>query len=199
MIQACDNYLGARTGNYEFRRTRYLMALNALKEAGLNHSSTIMDVGAGWTEFDYCLRVDGGLRCRYIPVDGGIDGVNLEVWSPPRLVNYFVCLEVIEHLRRPTILLLNMQMSTKPGGAVVVSTPNPETVDVLAIDATHKTPVSRGFLTALGFDVEVTSLFGKPNDSLFAVWKNTYEPTEPEPEEELRVGSRLWFMGDREI
>lgn len=171
MIKRCDDYLAARTGKYEWRRVRYLTGLSALRAAGVNHESTIFDVGAGWTEFDYCLRVDGGLRCRYIPIDGCIDGVDLQHWTPSRKADYFVCLEVLEHLQHPGDLIHQMQIHTEPGGAVIISTPNPEITDVLGMDPTHVTPISRAQLEDAGFEVSERSFYGQERDSLFGVWR----------------------------
>ena len=83
-IQSCDSYLDDRTGKYEFRAVRYRAAADWLTASGLTHDMTVVDVGAGMTELDYCLRAEYGWRGRYIPVDGGIDGVNLNAWTPPR-------------------------------------------------------------------------------------------------------------------
>jgi hypothetical protein len=166
-IASCDRYLGARTGKYQWRRVRYLAALNALLELGVTHNSTVMDVGAGWTEFDYCLRTDGKLRSRYIPVDGCIDGTDLETWTPSRDVDFVVALELVEHLERPQRLVRALQEHSK---GIVISTPNPETTDVLGMDETHRTPIHRADLIDWGFTVERRSFYGQPADSLFAVW-----------------------------
>lgn len=166
-IASCDGYLAARTGKYEWRRIRYAAALRAMERNGLSHESTVFDVGAGWTEFDYLLRTEGNSRCRYIPVDGCIDGVNLEHWTPPRHADFFVALELIEHLLDP-FRLLN-EMISACSGAVIVSTPNPLTTDVLGMDETHKTPIFPNDLVEHGFSVEVASFYGQPEDSLFAV------------------------------
>lgn len=168
-IAACDAYLGARTGCYAWRRERYRAALHALIAAGLTNEDTVVDVGAGWTEFDYCLRVEGDSRCRYVPVDGCIDGTDLQLWAPPREAEFFVCLEILEHINSPHILVGDMQQRCSK--AIVVSTPNPETTDVLGMDPTHKTPISTDDLRGWGFDVEARSFYGQPDDSLFAVWR----------------------------
>lgn len=168
-ITACDQYLAGRTGKYEWREVRYRHALAALERHGLGHDDTVIDVGAGWTEFDYCLRTVGGSRCRYYPVDGCLDGVDLETWQPPRRAEFFVALELLEHLRYPSDLVYAMQDACSK--ALVVSTPNPETTDVLGMDRTHRTPITTAMLGAWGFRfVEPVSFYGQPNDSLFAVW-----------------------------
>jgi hypothetical protein len=167
-IRACDGYLAARTGKYEWRRVRYLATLNALQGRGLADHHTVIDVGAGWTELDVCLRVDGGWRGRYIPVDGCVDGTDLEVWTPWRDADFFVALELLEHLEDPERLARELQRATT--SALIVSTPNPATTDVLGMDSTHVTPIRAEELAGWGFDVRERSFYGQPADSLFGVW-----------------------------
>lgn len=182
-ISSCDSYLEARTGKYEWRRVRYKAALKAIQwpqggmmvgsippgaVQGLSDDDTVFDIGAGWTEFDYCLRVDGASRCRYIPIDGCIDGVDLETWTPLRTAEWFVALELVEHLDNPERLIRTMQDAATKG--VVLSTPNPETTDVLGMDPTHKTEIHRELLFSLGFNVYRKNFYGGTDDSLFAVW-----------------------------
>ena len=168
-IANCDSYLDARTGKYEWRQIRYRAALRAIQTiSGLKDTMTVMDVGAGWTELDYCLRVDGGWKGRYIPIDGGIDGTDLNCWTPPRPVDWVVALEIIEHLHNPVGLLGRLMKNVRIG--VIVSTPNPRTTDVLGMDPTHVTVFTAEDLTRLGFTVREESFYGQPDDSLFGVW-----------------------------
>lgn len=168
-IRKCDDYLNARTGKYEWREIRYKAALQVLKKLGLDNDCTVCDIGAGWTEFDFTLRTKGHSRCRYIPIDGCIDGVDLEQWRPPRQVEFFVALELLEHLEDPGRLVTAMQ--AKCSRAIVVSTPNPSTTDVLAMDATHRTPITDSTLYEWGFNVRTKSFYGQPQDSLLGVWQ----------------------------
>ena len=137
---------------------------------GLQHRDdppVVFDIGAGATEFGrYLYSV--GFHGRYCPVDAAIDGVDLDEWTPPREADWFVCLEVIEHLADPFRLLDVMCERATRG--VIVSTPNPYTTDVLGMDPTHRTPVYARQLEAFGFTVEERSFYGKPADSLFGVW-----------------------------
>lgn len=174
-IESCDEYLDARTGKYEWRARRYRSAIQIMRGPAararghqLQDSHTIVDVGAGWTELDYCLRAEYGWRGRYVPVDGGVDGTDLNDWVPPRRAEFFVALEIIEHLDHP-VRLLDVMKDAATGG-VVVSTPNPRTTDVLGMDPTHVSAVPDGVLRAAGFTVEERSFYGQPNDSLFAWW-----------------------------
>lgn len=170
----CDQYLNERTGKYEFRQVRYLAAAHALNDMGLDHNHTVLDLGAGWTEFDYCLRTELSWRGRYIPIDGGIDGTNIETWDPPRDYDFVVALEILEHLANPWEVMAVLQHVTTQG--IVVSVPNPRTTDVLGMDRTHVSIITRDFLEAWGFEVEERTFYGgvfsngEP-DCLFGVWK----------------------------
>lgn len=190
-IRLADEYLAARTGTYAQRCVRYDAALGAMYEVGLFDISTVVDVGSGWGEFGARLHrgrsaeghhvgYSGGVwwqedvaaipssRARYVPVDACIDGVDLERWTPPRDADWFVCLEVLEHLRDPIRLIDEMVARATRG--VVVSTPNPATTDVLGMDSTHRYPISQDILESCGFEVEPRSFCGQPDDSLFGVW-----------------------------
>jgi hypothetical protein len=139
----------------------------------LEHTDTVFDIGAGMTEFDYCLRAEYGFRGRYIPIDGGIDDTNLNTWTPPRKAEWFVALEIVEHLVNWRILVARMMMKAEKG--IVISTPNPRTTDVLGMDETHVVEVHQRDLELMGFKVEERMFYGgafsegQP-DSLFAVW-----------------------------
>lgn len=170
----CDDYLASRTGKYEWRAIRYRAASTAIHLSGrLTDDSTIYDIGAGWTEFDYHMRTALDWKGRYIPIDGGIDGTDLNYWIPPRTVDFSVALEILEHLEDPHRLVRWLQTRTKH--RIVVSVPNPRTVDVLGIDPTHVTVVTREMLEDWGFRVQERMFYGGvwsngELDSLFGVW-----------------------------
>lgn len=164
-VEEADAYLAARTGTYEFRCQRYRAAAEILKGWGLDDTHTVMDVGAGWTEFDACLRIEYGWKGRYIPVDACVDGRDVAVSGLPRTADFIVCLELIEHLRAPLAFLALLKDSAR---GVVLSTPNPATTDVLAMDSTHQTPVREVELLKRGFQTKVCSFFGNPDDSILA-------------------------------
>ena len=173
-IANCDQYADDRTGKYQWRAIRYRHSIRVMHAIGLTDAMTVFDVGAGMTEFDYCLRGEFGWRGRYIPVDGGIDGTDLNDWTPPREAHWFVALELLEHLNNWELLVKRMQSAATVG--IVVSTPNPMTMDVLGMDPTHVAEVHAGDLQRHGFQVEERTFYGgkfsdgKP-DSLFGVWK----------------------------
>lgn len=169
----CDDYLADRTGRYEFRAIRYRHAIETMIANGLDDTMTIFDIGAGMTEFDYCLRKEYDWRGRYIPIDGGIDGTDLNTWAPPREAHWFVALEILEHLKWWDALIEAMKpMATK---GIVVSTPNPRTTDVLGMDPTHRVAIQPAHLEYRDFTVTEETFYGgvfsegQP-DSLFGVW-----------------------------
>ena len=173
-IGNCDAYLGERTGSYEQRAVRYRHAAQAMVGAGLDDTMTVVDIGAGWTEFDYCLRAEFGFKGRYIPVDGGIDGTDLNFWRPVRTADWFVALEILEHVHQPARLAREMQASAKRG--VVFSTPNPMTTDVLGMDPTHVAEIDADDARSWGFTVSEETFYGGVfshghPDSLFGHWE----------------------------
>lgn len=170
---SCDDYLAERTGLYEHHAVRYRKAADWLVSQGLSDDDTICDVGAGWTEFDYCLRKEYDWRGRYIPVDGGISNVDLNVWVPERDADFFVALEIVEHLYDPLRLISAMKSHARKG--VILSTPNPETVDVLGMDATHVIEVTREMLHKADLRVSDELLYGGvfshgEQDAFIASW-----------------------------
>ena len=172
-FESCDDYLNERTGRYEYRAVRYRKTADWLMLNGLDNDSTLCDIGAGWTEFDYCLRKEYDWQGRYIPVDGGISNVDLNVWEPERPVDFFVALEILEHLYEPARLIQAMQSHTRKG--IAISVPDPEQVDVLAMDDTHVIEVTRELLEAENFTVRSEQLYGGVfsegrNDSLMGFW-----------------------------
>ena len=173
----CDEYLNERTGKYEYRAVRYEAAAHALRALGLDNNDTLLDLGAGMTEFDYCLRTYLDWRGRYIPLDGGIDGVNIEEWTPPRKYDWVVGLEILEHLHNPGQVMGRL-MGAEPKG-IIVSVPNPRTVDVIGIDRTHVTIITKEFLESWGFSVAEATFYGgvfsngEP-DCLFGIWQRPW-------------------------
>lgn len=172
-VQNCDQYMDDRTGKYEYRAIRYRAAAQEMFRHGLDNTMTVVDVGAGMTEFAYTLMNEFNWRGRYIPVDGAVDGTDLNNWVPRRRAHWFVALEILEHLDRPYEVASLLKEHAHNG--VVISTPNPETTDVLAMDPTHVVEVHRDRLEGLDFRVEEKYFYGGvfsngAPDSLFGVW-----------------------------
>lgn len=167
-IGAADAYLDARTGKYEWRCVRYGAAWAEMAAPGPRSTADVFDIGAGATEFGRFM-FEQGFHGRYWPVDAAIDGCDLDSWVPPRAADWFVALELIEHLADPLRLLHEIQDAALRG--VVISTPNPYTTDVLGMDAMHCTPIYPTMLEAAGFAVREASFYGQPEDSLLAVWR----------------------------
>lgn len=179
--ETCEGYLGSRTGRYEWRCQRYdaaLQAMGMIFGEALKHNGgygpvdtstlTVCDVGAGWTEFGRRM-FEIGWQSRYWPVDGGLDGTDLNHWVPQRSADFFVALEILEHLHDVYRIVHAMKERAQLG--IVISTPNPRTTDVIGMDPTHVRSISMEMLQAYGFTVEERSFYGKNNDSLLAVWR----------------------------
>lgn len=163
------SYLAARTGSYDFRRRRYHAVAGELQMLGLNDANLIVDIGAGWCEFDYFLRCEINFRGRYVPIDGAICGTDLNKWRPQVEADFFVAIEVLEHLDDPFALLDELELLATEG--IVITTPNSEAVDVLAMDPTHVTPLKLADFRQRGWAAEPVSLFGTPGDTIIAVFQ----------------------------
>lgn len=153
---------------YRERCARYEVAADRLVAGGLSDQHVLVDVGSGHTELDVCLRITHGWRGRYLPVDRWTGGADLETWVPPLRWEWVAALEVLEHLRDPFRLLSELMSSATRG--VVVTTPNPDVVDVSAMDAGHVTPITRGELAAAGLYTSLHDLYGARDDGICAVW-----------------------------
>jgi hypothetical protein len=170
---SCDDYMNERTGKYEYRAIRYRKAADWLILNGLTDQSTVCDIGAGWTEFDYCLRTEYDWKGRYIPIDGGISSIDLNDWVPERSVEFYVGLEILEHLYNPMRLVRELQRTAS--GGIAVSVPDPDNVDVFGLDDTHVIEVTRSMLEGENFTVTSEQLYGGVfsdgrNDALMGFW-----------------------------
>lgn len=140
----------------------------------LNHgfmaNDVVVDIGAGRMEFAKRLqeRVNWNPMC-YVPVDGSIDGTDIETWEPG-FADWFVAVELLEHLEDPARLINLLPSRARKG--IVATTPNPFEIDVLAIDRTHKTPLYPDDFNSAGYNTRIASFFAKPNDSIIA-WRKT--------------------------
>lgn len=164
-------YLQQRQGTYEQRVPRYKAAVKQLLTMGLDDDSIILDFGAGWCEFDYYLRRSKDWKGRIINVDGAINGQELNriYKSDYTDVDFVVCLETIEHLEKPGETIFELENYVTSG--LVFTTPNPETVDVLAMDETHSVGIGIAEWTAMKYEAEARTLRGTENDTILA-WKD---------------------------
>lgn len=163
-------YLDERTSTYAQRVQRFGAVFWEMRRLGFRSGDLVVDVGAGHCEFDRYLRTSPiePFDLRYVPVCGAIDGTDLDVWRPKISAEFYVAIEVVEHLHTaPQMLSALSQFATK---GAIITTPNPRTVDVLELDRTHVFPVQRELLEGLGYDVRAVSLFGKPEDTLLGVY-----------------------------
>ncbi len=140
---------------------------------GLSDSSLLADLGAGACDFDFYLRCVRGWKGRYLPVDASIDGTNFDAgWYPRVSYDFITAIELLEHIQWPNLLVENILCHARV--AFVATTPNTDVLGeeyVRKIDRTHCTPLYQSNLKDMGASViTVASFFGRPNDSLLAVW-----------------------------
>lgn len=167
LLERCREYLQGRRATYSQRVVRFSIVADVLtNDLVLGQDNILYDLGAGHCQFDRYLRVDRNWGGIYVPVDGAIDGTDLQVWEPKVQPDFFVLMEVLEHLERPWELLDRL----RPRKGIVLTTPNPEVVDVLACDADHRSSLGREELQDAHFEVEQWSCFGRAGDTLVA-WK----------------------------
>jgi hypothetical protein len=172
LMDRCSTYIRVDRRPYSERKARYQVASDRLHRGGFCDRDILMDLGAGGTELDYCLRTEHGWRGRYAPVDGWIDGTDLEGWTPRRRPDWFAALEVLEHLQDPQSLIDMMREHAERG--FVLTTPNADVVDVLAMDEDHVHAINREQLEGWGIYVTVHTFYGTPDDGLCGLW--TREP-----------------------
>lgn len=175
--QAWEEYLSTTPsyGSYYDRCPEYHVVFRQLARLGLAENDLIVDVGAGWCDFDHYIRTEQGWRGRYMPIDGSIQGIDMNLWSGPRVhADWYVCIETLEHLYEPGHLVEQMKKYTKQG--MVVTTPNADVVDVLAVDRTHVIALDRAWLQDYGFKVHAVNFSGRGDaegpdaDTLVGVW-----------------------------
>ncbi len=110
----------------------------------LGHPGRILEFGAGTGNFARRLlaeRVVSEMTCADIlprPDDlpAGIDwmgaDLNLPLAVPDASFDTIVCIEVIEHLENPRAVFREFHRMLRPGGAVILTTPNQESLRALA-------------------------------------------------------------------
>lgn len=161
------DYLAERTGTYHLRARRYAHVAVWLDQLGLCDGDLILDVGAGYCEFGKYLY-GSGWTGRYLPVDGAIDGTDLDRWTPAASADFIVAIETVEHLENPGRFFDVCEACATRGA--VITTPNPDVVDVLSLDPTHRNEIRREDLEGRGWIVHEAPLFGKNGDTLVGVY-----------------------------
>ena len=168
-----NNYLTQRTGTYEFRCRRYEKVADFMKigKKPVAYGDIVVDLGGGRGEFGLYLReCFPELDLVYVNIDGSIDGVDLNRYIPTLKADFYVSIEVMEHLSYPWRMLYDAARCARK--AVIITTPNPKVTDVLGMDRTHVTPIEIEDLRFHGFRyVGFYNLFtGNSYDTLVG-WK----------------------------
>lgn len=171
-----QNYLANQPsyGSYKDRIPEYRLVAYELFLMGLKNDMTIIDVGAGYGDFGRYLNESEDWKGSYVPLDGSIDGVDFNEWVPDSdlKADFVVSIETIEHIDNPSRLVDIFKDIATVG--IVVTTPNPEVVDVLAVDPTHVYPVWADELSLWGAEVKETEFCGRGSalhgDTLVGVW-----------------------------
>lgn len=164
-----QRYLAARRGTYEYRTRRYRAVADELERLGLADGDQVVDVGAGMCEFGRYLYSRGWYG-QYVAVDGSIDGTDLNRWMPHR-ADFFVAIEVLEHLNDPALKLGDMWACATKG--VVITTPDTDVLGdaaVRSMDTTHIYPLYRHHLRSWGGQVKFGSFFSTMQDTLIGVF-----------------------------
>lgn len=169
--QACQSYLGSRISDYAFRCRRFRVVYNELVRMGFARGDSVLDLGAGRQDFKRFLREQGWYGL-YVPIDGAIDGTDLNTWSPSEMADFVVAIEVAEHLLDPYRFLAKATRAARRG--CVMTTPNPEVVDVIACDPTHVSVVDPQHPYLREWVLSRHNLFGLEGDTLVArYWRFT--------------------------
>lgn len=111
----------------------YRMVLDAMKRRGVQ-GGTLVDVGCGMGElwpwvrdrFDHVIGVDV-VRYPALPADADFRKVDLDtgrVDLADGSADVVTAVETIEHLENPRAFVRELARLTKPGGYVIVTTPN---------------------------------------------------------------------------
>lgn len=167
-IEKWESYRDSRQGTYEYRcRTRYKAVADKLFVMGLRNCHSVRDVGAGTCQFGRYLR-ERGWTGDYLPVDAVLDGTDLATCRI-HPADFIVCIETIEHLHNPFEMIGKIMRAARRG--CVLTTPNPDTVDVLGCDPTHISFVSAWDFQLMGLRTNEHSWFGGENDTLLAHWE----------------------------
>ena len=163
----CEDYLKGQ-GPWQSRARRYGKVEETLNVMGLNPGDLIVDVGAGMCDFARYMYGNGHFM-RYLPLDGSIDGRDIEKMETEfPFGDWQVCIETVEHMHDPLGLL--RVMAARANRGVVVTTPNPDVTDVLALDSDHKCAISMDDFIGMGYLPEAVSIHYQ-DDTILATWQ----------------------------
>jgi 2-polyprenyl-3-methyl-5-hydroxy-6-metoxy-1,4-benzoquinol methylase len=98
------------------------------------HANTVLDVGCGQGNFRDCVASlcdeyvgADAIRHEGFPSDARFVQANLDLGSvslPDGVGDVVACIETIEHVENPRALMRELTRLTRPGGLLVVTTPN---------------------------------------------------------------------------
>jgi 2-polyprenyl-3-methyl-5-hydroxy-6-metoxy-1,4-benzoquinol methylase len=136
----------------------YGNALKRLTHAGIGPEHAILDYGCG-----------GGLFLKYLASRGFVQATGYDEYSDAykdasvlkRTYDCVTTQDVIEHVPEPRALASTLDALARPGGVIVIGTPNAETIDLAQPDKRvhalhqpyHRHILSRTALLALGRDM----------------------------------------------
>jgi SAM-dependent methyltransferase len=110
--------------------SRFEWAIRTLEQLKLRnpHIQTVFDIGSG---NELLSDQIGKLRLDYHSFDLFPQGENVREWNIEETFPYqgtadvALCLEIVEHLNNPWLAIRNVGAALRPGGFLIMSTPNP--------------------------------------------------------------------------
>jgi SAM-dependent methyltransferase len=123
--------------NFSLERPWYKFAISLLSDV-INHDSCIVELGSGRGEFAKLIKDNfSSYNVSYLGLDGNPDYLNPDADLNFKIADFekkidlksnsadiVVTLEVIEHLVNAENFLLEVSRVLKPGGILIISTPN---------------------------------------------------------------------------
>jgi SAM-dependent methyltransferase len=114
-----------------FFRVIYQNILKRFQRVGLSSQSTVLDYGCGASGIfiQYLQELGFANATGYDPY-GAKDGFGNPEILQPQAFDYILLQDVIEHVEDPQVLLRQMDHYLKPGGHILVGTPNAAKLDL---------------------------------------------------------------------